>query len=316
MKKNDFYIGIDIGGTNTVIGLVDIKGNYLAQKTMPTYAHEPVDVFLANMENEIDRLLNSHKNDLKGIGIGAPSVNNKLGLVESPKNFNWGRIDLAQMISTKYQLPVKMINDADAAALGEMYFGIARDLQNFVHITLGTGLGSSIIVNRKILNGQSGFAGELGHTKVHGSQRICSCGKTGCLETYVSANGIRRTAFELLCLEREDSLLRDYPFNQLSPEIITNLALQGDRLAIETYAYTGKILGEKLADVVAFLNPEAIVFSGGITKAGDLLFEPAQKAMEQNLLPIHKNTVEIRISRPDKNYAVLGSAALLMENNN
>jgi glucokinase len=217
------------------------------------------------------------------------------------------------MLTTKYNLPVKIMNDADAAALGEIRFGVAKNLRNFIHITLGTGVGSTTIIDGKIFIGHYGMAGELGHTKIYPDNRICSCGKRGCLETYVSGNGIKRTVFELLSTEQTDTELREYSFLQLSPKIVTDLALKGDAIAIKAYQYTGKILGEKLADLAGLLNPEAFVFSGGLIAADKLLFEPAKIAIEENLLQMHKNTVEIRLSDPDKNYAVLGAALLLME---
>jgi len=313
MKNKALFIGIDIGGTNTVIGLVDANGHFLKQKTFPTRAQEPFPLFFRKVEYEIARLTNGQKDELAGIGIGAPSVNNKFGYIDNAKNFTWGRVDLTRMFSDRFKLPVKLINDADAAALGEMYFGAARDLKNFIHITLGTGLGSSIVFNKQLMAGEYGFAGELGHTKVDSGNRLCSCGKRGCLETYVSASGICRTAFELLSSERFETQLKHYSFDRLTPEIISELAKQGDTLAIETFKYTGKVLGQKLADVVALLNPEAIVFSGGLTGAGDFLFKPTKEAMEKNLLQIHKNTVEIRISDSRINYAVLGSAALIIK---
>ncbi len=313
MENNSLYIGLDVGGTNTVIGLVDGQGNFLKQKAIPTRANATIDVFIDHVHDEIQKLINSKKSALAGIGIGAPSVNYKLGYLDNPKNFNWGRVNLTQVFADKFQVPVRVINDADAAALGELHFGAARDLSDFVHITLGTGLGSSIVANKRLVLGQYGFAGELGHTKVCAGERLCSCGQRGCLETYVSASGICRTAFELISSGRNDTRLRNYSFNELTPEIITQFAQQGDALAIETYRYTGNILGKKLAEVVTLLNPEAIVFSGGLTGAGHFLFEPMKQALEENLLPMFKDSVEIRISDSKKNYAVLGAVALLLQ---
>ncbi len=313
MAENSLYVGLDVGGTNTVIGLVDAQGNFLKQKTIPTHANATVDVFLEHVDDVIRKLTNSKRNALAGIGIGAPSVNYKLGYLDNPKNFNWGKVNLTQVFADKFKVPVRMINDADAAALGELHFGIARDLTDFVHITLGTGLGSSIVANKQLVMGQYGFAGELGHTKVCAGDRLCSCGKRGCLETYVSASGICRTAFELISNGRINTPLKNYSFNELTPKIITEFAKEGDALAIETYRYTGKILGEKLADVVALLNPEAIIFSGGLTGAGEFLFGPMKQALEENLLPMLKGSVEVRISDSNKNYAVLGAVALLLQ---
>jgi glucokinase len=313
MNKQKAYIGIDIGGTNTTVGLVDIKGHLLGEKTFPTMSNGPFDLFMSALDSKIKEIVSQIKEYPLGIGVGAPGANIKTGVVEAPENFNWEQINLVQMLTTKYNLPVKIMNDADAAALGEIRFGVAKNLRNFIHITLGTGVGSTTIIDGKIFIGHYGMAGELGHTKIYPDNRICSCGKRGCLETYVSGNGIKRTVFELLSTEQTDSELREYSFLQLSPKIVTDLALKGDAIAIKAYQYTGKILGEKLADLAGLLNPEAFVFSGGLIAADKLLFEPAKIAIEENLLQMHKNTVEIRLSDPDKNYAVLGAALLLME---
>jgi glucokinase len=312
MKKDKTYIGIDIGGTNTVIGVVDHKGMLLKEKTFPTLSKEPFQSFMTKLDKEFADIFNHSEIFPSGIGVGMPGANFKTGIVESPENFNWEQINLPQVINKKYDLPVKIMNDADAAAQGELCFGNAQDLKNFIHITLGTGVGSSTIVDRKIITGHHGMAGELGHTKVYPGTRMCSCGNRGCLETYVSANGIRRTVFELLSTEQTDSVLRDISFMQLSPKIVTDLVLEGDAIAIKTYQYTGKILGEKLANVIGLINPEAIVFSGGLVAAGKFLFDPMKISIEENLLQVHKNTVEIRLSDPNKNYAVLGAATLLM----
>jgi glucokinase len=310
MKNNKTYIGIDIGGTNTVIGLVDFKGKFLTENTFPTLSKESFELFMMKLDSEITAIFDHCEIGPSGIGIGIPGANIKTGVVEAPENFNWGHINLQQMFTVKYNLPVKIINDADAAALGELCFGVAQDLKNFIHVTLGTGVGSSTIVNGKIVTGHLGMAGELGHTKVYPSNRMCSCGKRGCLETYVSANGIRRTVFELLSTEQTTSELRELNFTQLSPKIVTDLVLKGDAIAIKTYQYTGKILGEKLANLIGLINPEAIVFSGGLVAAGRFLFEPMKNSIEENLLQMHKNTVEIRFSDPDTNYAVLGAVSI------
>ena len=312
MNSKKTFIGIDIGGTNTVIGLIDLKGKILIEKTFTTPSMEPFQSFMTKLDKELTAIFNQSEIFPSGIGVGMPGANFKTGMVDSPENFNWDHINIPQLISKKYNLPVKIMNDADAAAQGELSFGIAQDLKNFIHITLGTGLGSSIIVNGKIITGHSGIAGELGHTKIYSSNRMCSCGKRGCLETYVSANGIRRTVFELLSTEQTDSVLRELSFQQLSPKIISDLVLKGDSIAIKTYQYTGRILGEKLANVIGLLSPEAIVFSGGLVAAGSSLFDPMKISIEENLLQMHKNSVEIRFSDPNRNYAILGAASLLM----
>ncbi len=316
MNHSPLFIGVDIGGTNTVIGLVTPDGTLLKQSSFPTQAHAPVDVFLNRLTSAIHRLTDTEIRKLAGIGIGAPSVNNKLGYLDHPKNFSWGRINLPELLAKQFNLPIKIINDADAAALGELYFGFGRQLNNFIHITLGTGLGSSFIVNKRLVSGRNGFAGEFGHTKVESGNRLCSCGKRGCLETYVSANGICRTAFELISREAVRSELKKYSFESLSPKMIYEFALRNDPLSIETFAYTGRILGRKLSDLIALFNPEAVIFSGGLTKAGAFLFDPMKKALEDSLLDIHKNSFQIHVADANKNYAVLGTAALLMNGTN
>jgi glucokinase len=311
MNNNEAYIGIDIGGTNTVIGLIKNNGQYLKKLEFPTNSTKQFDVYYQTLRKNIDSLFNN--NIIKGIGIGVPAANSMTGIVENPENFNWGKINLHEIVSRDYKIPISVINDAKAAALGEMAFGNARDLKNFIQITLGTGLGCSFVFDGKIVNGQNGLAGELGHTKICNNQRQCACGRRGCLETYVSASGVCRTAFELICSEKNESHLRNLNFNELSAKIITNHALKNDLIAIETYRITGKILGEKLADIITVFNPQAILFSGGLVSVGKFLFEPVKEAIDNNLLHMHKNTVELRVSDTKINYAVLGAASLVIQ---
>ena len=225
----------------------------------------------------------------------------------------WGKITpLATLIGKQYNLPTFLTNDANAAALGEMKFGIAKNMKNFVLITLGTGLGSGIVVNGQLVYGADGFAGELGHTNVNPNGRLCGCGKKGCLETYASATGIKRTVSKLMADMNVSSDLRDISYNQLTGNMITQAALQGDKIALAAFEYTGRILGLKLADTVAHLSPEAIILFGGLTKAGAWLFDPIQKHMEENLFPIFKNKVKLLTSGLEgKNSAVLGASALV-----
>lgn len=313
MNTCDTFLGIDIGGTNTVVGLVDKNGKCLETATLSTNAHRPFTEFFAQLEKVINPFQTDNKYCICGAGIGVPGANAENGRVEDPENFNWGKIDLAQIVRDKFDFPVSVINDANAAALGEMKYGKARDLKNFIQITLGTGLGSSMVVDGKIVNGHHGLAGELGHTRISRDNRKCSCGKRGCLETYVSAAGVCRTAFELMSLEKENSPLRKHCFNELTAEIVTEYAEQGDALAVETYRLTGQILGEKLADIIGVFDPEAILFSGGLTSAGKFLFDPMIKTMSENLLKMHRNAVKIIVSDNKKNYAVLGAALLIMQ---
>jgi glucokinase len=314
MKKEDLFLGIDIGGTNTVVGLVTGTGEMIGKNTFPTFAGKSIKTFQQNLEKTCLQLVNSRKDHLLGLGIGMPGANSEKGTVFNPVNFVWGDVNLADMIRDQLKLPVFVTNDARASALGEMKFGNAVDLQTFIQITLGTGLGSSFVSRKEIINGNEGIAGEMGHTKIINKNRMCKCGKRGCLETYVSASGVIRTVFELLGSETIDSHMRDLSFNDLSSEAVTSWAEKGDELAQKAYLLTGEILGEKLADFVHIFNPEAIIISGGLAKAGKFLFEPMKHALNENLLPSHKNKTQIRISDPDVNYAVLGAASLVMNN--
>ncbi len=308
-------LGIDIGGTFTKFGFVDREGNILEEASLPTNAKEGVDLFLARLYDTVEKAFAGLKDnaELKGIGIGVPNGNYYKGTVENPPNLAWGKLTpLAAMIEKHYNLPTFLTNDANAAALGEMKFGVAKNMKDFVLITLGTGLGSGIVVNGKLVYGADGFAGELGHVNVNPNGRLCGCGKKGCLETYASATGIKRTVSKLMADMNVESDLRDIPYNQLTGNMITEAALQGDKIALAAFEYTGRILGLKLADTVAHLSPEAIILFGGLTKAGSWLFDPIQKHMEENLFPIFKNKVKLLTSGLEgKNSAVLGASALV-----
>jgi glucokinase len=321
MSKTEVALGIDIGGTNTKIGFVDRDGNCLVATSMPTVAPlevgpaEEFSLFMERLQQTIAKLYGPIAGEtiLKGIGVGVPNGNYYNGTVEKPTNLNWEeRIPLAELLHKKYTIPVALTNDAKAAALGEMKFGVAKGMRNFLVVTLGTGLGSGFIVNGDIMYGADGFAGELGHVTVNTNGRMCGCGKKGCLETYVSATGIRRTVYKLLADHTEDSPLRRITFDDLTGEMITEAALSGDKIAIEAFEYTGRILGLKLADVIAIAMPEAIILFGGLTKAGDYLFAPTQKYMELYLMRIYKGKVKLLSSGlRGANTAVLGASALI-----
>jgi glucokinase len=250
---------------------------------------------------------------LLGVGVGAPNGNYYKGTIENAPNLAWkGKIDFVKLMENRFHLPVLVTNDANAAALGEMLFGNAKNLKNFLMITLGTGLGSGLVVNGDIIYGHDGFAGELGHVLVYDHGRQCGCGKRGCLEAYVSAPGIKRTVFELMAEETMESALRDIPFSGLKPKMITELAESGDPIAIKAFERTGYLLGRALADTVAHISPHSIFLFGGLAKAGKWIIEPAKKSMEEHLLPIFRNKIEIVPSALlDKNIAVLGAAALI-----
>ncbi len=308
-------IGIDIGGTNTKFGIVDKEGNCLEEGAMPTKAEQEIKQFLPRLYQSIDDLLKTITTpiEIKGIGIGVPNGNYYTGTVEDAANINWGKmVPLAYLVQEHYKLPTVLTNDANAAAIGEMLFGVAQGMKDFIIITLGTGLGSGLVANGQLIYGHDGFAGELGHLIVDPNGRFHGNSNQGVLEAYVSATGIKRTAFEMMAKMIEPSPLRDVSFNQLEASMITDAALKGDPIAIACFEYTGRLLGMKLADAVAHLSPEAIVLFGGLTKAGKYLLEPTKKYMEAYLFPIYRNKVKLLISGLEgKNAAVLGASALI-----
>ncbi len=312
MKK--VVAGIDIGGTFTKIGIVDQTGKVFGDKSISTDTHTEIDKFLDDLEASIRDLLenSADKTELRGIGIGAPNANYHSGTIEYAPNLNWsGVIPMATMINKRFNVPVAITNDANAAALGEMMYGGARAMKNFIVITLGTGLGSGIVVNGGVVYGHDGFAGELGHLNVYENGRHCRCGLKGCLETYVSATGIRRTVFELLARRNDDSELRKISFDKLTSKIISKAADKGDNIALKAFETTGRILGRSLAQVVALFSPEAFFLLGGLAKAGDHIFNPTRESMEKSLMKIFRNKVKILPSGLIKGDAgVLGAAGL------
>lgn len=314
MAKNKVSLGIDIGGTNTKFGLVNEEGNIFAKSSLATNADESADnlfgrlfdLFYKDMKETIDEV------EIVGVGVGAPNGNFYKGTIENPPNLNWGYVNVAEIVKKYINIPVSVTNDANAAALGEMKFGAARGMKNFLEITLGTGLGSGLVVNGELVYGSDGFAGELGHTNVKPNGRLCGCGMKGCLETYVSAPGIKRTVFKLLSIVKSESDLRDVTFNQMDSKMIYSAAKEGDIIALEAFEYTARILGMALADAVLYLSPEAIIIFGGLAKAGDLLLIPVKKYMEENLFPAFRNKVPIIPSGlPESDAAVLGASALI-----
>ncbi len=311
--ENMMVLGIDIGGTFTKIGLVNRQGVCRGSKIIRTEAHQPFDTYKERLKTEIDLLLGSHleRQELVAIGVGAPNANAHTGDMERPPNFSWGdRVPLVTTFQEWYRVPVSLANDANAAALGERYYGSGKDLEHFVVLTLGTGLGSGIIVNGKLLIGAHGMAGELGHVNVVAGGRQCKCGLRGCLETYASVTGIKRTIFELLSVRTENSPLRDLSFNELNGEMIANMALEGDAIALEAFKRTAAILGAKMADTAAHLDPQAFILSGGLSKAGDILLTPVVESMEKNLFNAYRGKVKVLISKASRDQAVLGPAAL------
>jgi glucokinase len=314
MSNLRLVLGIEIGGTTTKLRYVDEQGECLSTTAIPTDADD--------FENFLSKLVQAARTlsasvgtafDLLGVGIGAPNANFYTGTVELPPNLNWGPITpLAARVQEHLKVPVKVTNDANAAALGEMHFGAAKGMRDFVVLTLGTGLGSGIVVGGQLVYGHDGFAGEIGHTLVNVNGRICGCGRRGCLETYVSATGICRTVYKLLADYTEPSELRSIPFDELSAVMITDAALRGDFIARQAFECTARVFGMKLADTVATLSPEAIILFGGLTRAREVLIEPTQRYMEQYMMPLFRGKVKLLISPLDgANTAVLGAAALM-----
>lgn len=309
----DIAIGIDIGGTFTKFGFVSSDGEVFFESSIPTSRDENIDLFINEIYDIVTPELKRLKFQLKGIGIGAPNGNYYTGSIEFAPNLAWkGVVPLVSLFSNKFNVPSALTNDANAAAAGELIYGNGQGMQHFIMITLGTGLGSGIVVNGKVIYGHDGFAGELGHTVTIPGGRVCGCGKRGCLEAYASAPGIKKTVFELLASETEETELRKYSFNELDAKMISNAASKGDPIALKAFDYTGKLLGMKLADAIMHTSPEAIFLFGGLAYAGNLIFEPTKKYMEENLLTVFKNKVKLLPSAlQDKNIAVMGAAALI-----
>ena len=312
-----YVIGLDLGGTNSVFGIVDSRGDIKATTAIKTQGYETVDEYVeASVEALkiiIDQVGGIEK--IKAMGIGAPNGNYYTGTIEFAPNLSWGHngiVPLAKMFSDKLGIPVALTNDANAAAIGEMTYGVARGLKNFIVITLGTGVGSGIVINGQLVYGSDGFAGELGHVimnRVNG--RPCGCGRKGCLEAYCSATGVARTARELIETTDEPSLLRDMPAADITSLDVSIAASKGDALAKRIYEFTGNMLGEACADFAAFSSPEAFIFFGGLTKAGALLMDPIKKAYEENVLNIFKGKAKFLVSGLDgSSAAVLGASAV------
>lgn len=312
-----YVIGLDLGGTNSVFGIVDSRGEIKATTAIKTQGYDSVDDYVTAAVEALQVIIDQVGgiDTIKAMGIGAPNGNYYNGTIEFAPNLSWGRsgiVPLADMFSKKLGIPVALTNDANAAAIGEMIYGVARGMKNFIVITLGTGVGSGIVVNGQLLYGCDGFAGELGHVIVRGANgRSCGCGRSGCLEAYCSATGVARTARELLETTEEPSLLRE-----LMPENITSLdvsiaAGKGDKLAKEIYEFTGAMLGEACANFAAFSSPEAFIFFGGLTKAGDLIMDPIKRSYNEHVLRIFKGKAKFLISGLEgSSAAVLGASAV------
>lgn len=317
MKK--FAVGIDIGGTNTKFGIVDKEGTILTQGRMLTNASETVQGFIEELYKHLYPMIENvgGPSEFAGIGIGAPNGNYYTGNIEHAANLKWkGIVPLAAMIKERFGMNVKLTNDANAAAAGEQQYGCAKGMRDFITITLGTGVGSGIFVNGKIVLGHDGFAGELGHTIIRPGGRLHpGTGIRGPLEAYASATGVRETALEMLAANPDQkSLLRQFTAEELTSEKVYECAIQGDAIAKEIFSFTGQLLGEALANFVMFSSPEAIVLFGGLTKAGDLILNPTRNAMEANLVQVFKNKVKLVFSNlKEADAAILGASALIWD---
>lgn len=310
-------LGVDIGGTNTKYGLVNHRGEILEKGNIKTDEYPAVEDFIDALYDKVSPLILEHcgQRQFDGIGVGAPNANYYTGTIEQAPNLRWkGVVPFAKLMTDKFGVPCKMTNDANAAALGEMMFGAARGMKDFIMMTLGTGVGSGIVSNGKLIYGHDGFAGELGHTVVKpGGRKHWSTGSEGTLEAYASATGITITAKKMRA-EFPDSMLNNYPEEEVNSKVVYECALKGDPTAIEVFRYTGQKLGEALANFVMFSSPEAILLFGGVIKAGDFIMKPTKLHMERNLLPIFRNKVKLVFSELDEaDAAILGASALVWE---
>ena len=295
--NSSYVVGIDVGGQTSKIGVVDARGTVLAQTVIRTDTYDTVEPYIAELAEAVNKLIKESGTEgkVRGNGVGAPNGNYYTGTIENAPNLLWGRkrVEFSKLLSEAMNgLPVALTNDANAAAVGEMTYGAARGMKNFIMITLGTGVGSGIVINGEVVYGHDGFAGELGHTAaVHNNGRTCGCGKTGCLETYASATGVARTAREWLELSDEPSVLRS--LDNIASKDVYDAAKEGDKLALKIFEFTGKILGRSFADFIAFSAPEAIVLFGGLARATEFLTQPILDSMNANVLPLWRNKVEL-----------------------
>ena len=313
-----FVVGVDIGGTGTKFGIVDNVGNVLFASEISTKKHEQVHTFIDELHQELSILIEKvgGVGRIKGIGVGAPNGNVYTGNIEYAPNLPWkGIIPLARMLQDKFKIPVRLTNDANAAAVGEMMYGAAQGMKDFIMITLGTGVGSGIVANGQLIYGHDGFAGELGHTTIIPDGRLHpGTGKKGSLESYASATGVAQSAIEILENTDRPSLLRDIPKGELNSKAVFEAATKGDEVAKDVFAFTGKVLGMALANFVMFSSPEAIILFGGLTKAGDLILKPTREHLEANVIEIFQNKVKILISHlKESDAAILGASALMWE---
>ena len=313
--QKPYVLGLDMGGTNSVLGVVDARGHVLGRTSIKTQSYRDINDYVNALYEEAQKIIEplGGMEMVRGIGAGVPNGNFYTGYIQEAMNLPWQTVPFAKLVSERFGLPCRITNDANAAAMGEMTYGAAKGMKNFIMITLGTGVGSGIVIDGNVVYGHDGFAGELGHTTaVRGENaRPCNCGKIGCLEAYASATGVARTAKEILTSTTKDTLLRQLDVDNITSKDVYDAAEQGDEVAKEIFDFTGTILGQQLADFIAFSAPEAIVLFGGLTKSGDWIKRPIEEAMNNNVLPLWKNKVKVLFSDlKEADAAVLGASAL------
>lgn len=315
-SKKPYVIGLDLGGTNSVFGIVDADAKVVAEVSVKTKGHGPVEQYVKDCVEALQAIISEVGGieKIQGMGIGAPNGNYYTGCIEFAPNLPWGQdvIPLAKMFGEALGVPVAMTNDANAAALGEMAYGAAKGMKNFIMITLGTGVGSGIVCDGKMVYGSDGLAGELGHVRVEPHNgRECGCGRIGCLETYCSATGVARTAREILSTSEVTTSLREIPLDEIESKDVAIAASKGDEIAQSIMSFTGRLLGRACADFACFNSPEAFIFFGGLTKAGDLIMDPIREGYEENILKCYKGKAKMLVSQlDDAKAAVLGASAL------
>ena len=316
MAHQGYKVGIDIGGTNTIAGIVNGRGECIGKAGFLTQTCTSVDDFAAKLAGAIAGLLEEWVpgKAVGGIGVASPAARQREGTIQGPANLRWNSINIVSLLKTHFDVPIVVTNDSNAAAIGEMKYGAARGMRNFVVLTIGTGLGAGIVIDGRLLHGENGVAGELGHMTIEPGGRLCGCRRRGCVETYVSATGIRRTAAELMARSTEESELRSIPFTKLTADKIYEAARRGDPIAREAFEVTGKILGRVLSNTAAVFDPEAIILSGGLMNAGDLMMEPTIRSFDDNVLALNnKKSSIVRSHLNDGEAAILGASFLVGE---
>ena len=317
--EKPYVMGLDMGGTNSVLGIVDARGHVLARTSIKTQDYPVITNYVRALYDEAIKIVEplGGMEQIRGIGAGVPDGNYYTGMIEYAPNLPWkGEVPFAQLLSDQFGIPARITNDANAAAMGEMTYGAARGMKDFIMITLGTGVGSGIVINGQMVYGHDGFAGELGHTKAGRGEnaRLCGCGQKGCLEAYASANGVARTAKEIVMTTNEPTLLRELDIDSITSKDVYDAAVKGDAVAKRIFDFTGRMLGEKFADFIAFSSPEAIIMFGGLTKSGDFILKPIVEAMNANVLPHWKDKVKVIFSDlKESDAAILGASALAWE---